>query len=54
MAYLSIPVPYDKKSALFVQYCLVEQKCKIHTTGGGEIICSFQSYLNWFIGNRRK
>jgi hypothetical protein len=34
-----IPVVYGKESALFVQYCLVEQKCKINTTGGGKIIC---------------
>ena len=54
MAYLSIPVPYEKESTLFVQYCMVEQKFKINTTGGGEIICSFQSYFNWFIGNRWK
>ena len=26
----NIPMPYEKESASFVQYCMVEQKCEIN------------------------
>jgi hypothetical protein len=44
------PCPYEKESILFVQYCNV----KLAQQEGGEITCSFRTYFNWFIGNRRK
>ncbi len=41
----SNPVAYEKESALFVQYCWVEQKCKINSIGRGESTCRLKTYL---------